>query len=615
MKVLLIVPTYQYKHHYPSFMPFMLFPTGLAYLASYLKSTGHTVVGFNPNNIVGYSSASSMLEDQLTKSINSSKPDLIGIGGLCTDYSFIRDSIDIVRRLNPSIPIVLGGGIVTNDAQFITKTLKPDFSILGEGEEILSILVSRLESGSTDYSDIPNLVYWKDSRLVYTLQDYTYPNLDSRPFPDYEPFGVSKMMGEYTNTLAWWYRYTRPYPRTWTLITARSCPFSCTFCVHSRGPKYRSRSISTVIEEIAYSYTKYNFNILVILDELFAVNKARMLEFCSALENAKKLYGWNFDWIFSTHASSNLDRETLQLAKSTGCSGFGYGVESASPRVLSSMNKKTTPSQITKAIELANATGLTFSGNLIFGDPAETEETVLESLKFMTTNCRSVNIMLASLRPYPGSRIYDYCLEKGIIKDKLEFYEHIDENPWNMLHNMTSVPSKRWLPLLDTIVTYGQLSPWTKESVASSFSEDDTEDSALTKYTGKKMYKVVSSCPYCGQTMYHRELLYLDSGKSTAVSSSKKTELVYSLSLYRDAVLKAVRLLTLYYFSYINSIYRLMRSTTRQKGNLIWKSFFSTVFFNTGCPNCGKKVKVTIPIPFSLKVFSYSELRRRFLLV
>ena len=46
---------------------------------------------------------------------------------------------------------------------------------------------------------------------------------------------------------------------------------------------------------------------------------------------------------------------------------------------------------------------------------------------------------LFSLRPYPGSKLFDFCLSKGLIKDKLGFYENIDQPI-----NMTSMPTLYW---------------------------------------------------------------------------------------------------------------------------------------------------------------------------
>jgi len=160
MKILLIVPTHNYKLIYPSFLSVSDFPAGYAYIASSLKEAGHEVFGLNLNNITGYMMASSMIFDRITKKIDEAKPDLIGMGGLCIDYAFLKDAMGFIRK-HCTIPVVLGGGIINNDAEFIFNLFKPDFCILGDGEETMVKLANAIE-GDEDYASIDNIGYWEE---------------------------------------------------------------------------------------------------------------------------------------------------------------------------------------------------------------------------------------------------------------------------------------------------------------------------------------------------------------------------------------------------------------------------------------------------------------------
>jgi radical SAM superfamily enzyme YgiQ (UPF0313 family) len=613
MKVLLIVPTFNYKYQYPSFLPPVFFPSGFAFLASALRNAGHEAFGLNLNNIIGYQSAKDMVYDKTKQALNNINPDLIGLGGLCTDYSFIKDAMQTIRNVSPTTPIVLGGHIVTNDSEYIFNQLKPNFCVIGEGEEAIVQLANGLGNGN--YADIPNIGYWKDGVSTFTAQNFDYGDLDSRALPDYTPFGLQDMMDNYAMASPLWVRYTRPYPRPWIIVTARSCPFSCSFCVHQRGPKYRARSIDNIMREIKESYDKYHFNILNIMDELFAVNKQRMREFCLALIEAKRIYGWDFDWMFATHASASLDKDTLELAKQAGCYYFSYGLESASPTVLKSMNKKTNPTQISEAIRIADDVGIGFGGNFIFGDLAETEETALETLDFIVDKCVDAHISLSNIRPYPGSKIFETCLVSGVIKDKLEFYEHIDERPWNM----TLMAGKDWLPLVNSIVAFSQLLPWVKSVSPYRCELDlDVANSPMVLHTGKQVYKIWAKCPHCGKDIYYRELLALSQGRQPNITYSEKintslvSQFIKGMGLVKYAAIQAIGLLRLYYFSFTHPIYRLLKaSVVNRSSDLLWDSFFATIFFGSGCSHCNKRIKVSIPIPFTAKSFSIIEIKRR----
>ena len=486
MKVILVVPTYRYTDSYPAFLSFSDFPTGLGYLTSSLKQAGHKVVGCNPNNITGYVNAKLMLTEVLVKCLKDNKDaGLIGLGGLATDYAFLKDAIEIIRA-NSKIPIVLGGQIVNNDAEFIFENLKPNYAVRGEGENAIVRLAE-----TTD-------------KVAPQIIEGVYLDVDDVPFPDYTPFGIDKMLDDYSDATRVLYRYTQPYPRVWGIVTARSCPFSCTFCVHGHRPiPYRARSISNIMQEIKETYEKYHYNILLLLDELFAVNKQRMREFCEGILEGKEKYKWDFDWTFQTHASANLDLDTLQLAKKAGCYMFSYGLESASPIVLESMNKKIKIEQVVEGIRLAQEAKLGYSANLIFGDPAETDETFRESLAFWVKYGGDAFIFLSKVSPYPGSKIFEDCLTKGLIKDKAQFYATIDR-PFINMTKMSDIDFHHHNQFIETAERSWLM---TGASATQKWEEDpEGVDSPLTPFYGKH-HKIWVVCPHCKEEILFRQRL------------------------------------------------------------------------------------------------------------
>ena len=490
MRVLLIPPIFHYHDNYPSLLSLSDFPSGFAYVAAALEEAGHEVFGLNLNNRTGYADGLSLIKDKMPLAIDKVKPDLIGLGGICVDYAFIRDAIRSIRVCS-NTPIVLGGGIVSNDPE-IFEMLKPDYAIIGEAEEqIVRLANTPLSLASTG----------ELRERTFRSEVFATKRLDELPFPDYEPFGINDMMDNFSFATRLLYRYSRTHPRPYNIVTARSCPFNCTFCQHNRGIPYRARSIDNIMEEIKQTYEKYHFNILIILDELFVANKKRMNEFCTTLIDMKREHGWDFDWMFQTHANAHLDKESLGLAKEAGCFFFSYGLESASQRVLDSMNKKTKVSQAIEAIQLAKEAKVGFGGNLIFGDPAETEETISESLAVYYEHCRSAFAFLSFIQPYPGSKIFDVCLERGIIKDKRTYYENIDK----CLFNMTAMDDNifgGWAQILGMIER-----GWLQVRLAKGHSEEDTEatEKVYMDRTETKMYKITATCPYCGEEIHYRD--------------------------------------------------------------------------------------------------------------
>ena len=473
MKILLINPTFHYKE---GGLPLSCsdFPSGYGYMAATLQQAGHEVAGLNPNNIMGYSSVKFMLQDVLSKKVKETTPDFVGIGGLCTDYAFLKDAINIIRGVDSNIPIILGGQIVTNDAEFIFQDLKPDYAMIGEADEAIVDLIA-------------------DKPPPGLMRTHTPENLDSLPFPDYEPFNIKDMLDKHSMDTRLLYRYSRPYPRPFNIVASRSCPFNCTFCVHQhRSIPYRARSIDNIMEEIRVMYEKYEFNILIILDELFAVNNKRMLDFSNAVLAGKEQYHWDFDWMFQTHASAKLNLPVLKLAKEAGCFFFSYGLESASESVLKSMNKKIHVEQVEEAIKLAEDSKIGFGAILIFGVPAETVESWAESLAFWLVHGRNNLIFLANLSPYPGSKVFEDCQAKGLFQDKKYYYEHIDE----AAVNMTAIPEKAMADLMNLTALLERA--WL-------FVPLDTN--IKCERESLNMFKIWGTCPHCGEESLYRQTI------------------------------------------------------------------------------------------------------------
>ncbi len=628
MRVLLIAPTASYNGLDSNFMSNTDFPSGLAYLASALRNAGHEVFGLNPNNDSTYNSAYEMLYKKIFRSLKDTQPQLIGLGGLCVDYKFFKDAIQIIRALLPDVPIVCGGGIITNDTEFVFRTLHPDFCIVSEAEEAFVRLAEMLESGKRDYDQIDHLGYWKEGTPKFTRQTFEYMDIDKLCFPDYEPFRIEEMF-KYSLAGRPLFRYMRTDPRPMTIVTARSCPYRCTFCIHRKWePKYRARSIENIMQEIGFLYERYHFNILVILDELFVVTKQKFREFCAALIDGRRNFGWDFDWLFQTHAGAALGGEDLKMAKEAGCYFFSYGLESASPKVLASMKKQSRPSQIAEAIKLADAAKLGFGGNFIFGDVAETPETITESMDFFFRYCQGNHIYFSDVQPYPGSALFANCVEKGLVPDKLEFYEHINENTFNM----TSMSNALWLPWIKKLGPWSNSFSWEKSADAFCATKElETTANSIAFDSGTSIWNVGAKCPYCTKEVYYREPLdqaarenhgmpffrtfrCLFSRITRSYRRQKKTNRPF-LYNFLDFILKVLRRR---YFTFKKElryfkpkvvsfavfrkhpIFKFLEPPGARNGR-------APLSFTTGCTQCGKRFRVNILEPASQVIPNCSD--------
>ena len=383
------------------------FPVGMALVSSCLKKAGHHVEILNLNFEKG--DVYQILENK----IEENDFDIVETGGLVTHYWMIKQIVDSVKLINKSIYTLVGGGFVTGDPELAMEAIPNiDFGVFGEGE-ITNNEVSRAIVGEIKFSDIDGLIYRERfenksiERSDYNKCKKNNPrkeieNLDMIPWPDYEGFQLDKML-EYA-------------PKKYvTMSTGRSCKFRCTFCFHTSGQRYRQRSLNSFFEELDFLVSNYGIDNIYVTDELFADDFERLNEFCTRIKDYKIL------WSIQLRVNI-VTKPLLQLLKDSGCIIISFGLESADNRILRSMRKGITVEMIENALRCSYEVGIEAHGAFIFGDIEEDEESINNTLRWWREH-REYNVSLALIQVYPGTYLYKYACENGIIKDKIKFLE------------------------------------------------------------------------------------------------------------------------------------------------------------------------------------------------
>jgi hypothetical protein len=215
-----------------------------------------------------------------------------------------------------------------------------------------------------------------------------------------------------------------------------------------------------VFEEIDRVMERYDVKYLCIIDELFGVKKEYVKEFCRRI----KTYG--IQWT-ATFRIPQITAELIAMLQDANCHTVSLGIESMDDRVLESMQKKITRKQIERGLKLIYEADLGVQGILIFGDPAETLETATNTLNWWKENIH-YDLQLSAIITYPGTPIYEYAVQEGIIKNPVEYIREgcplvrlskmTDEEYAWMFGQIISLPrSMREMPqnVLVTNIDYG----------------------------------------------------------------------------------------------------------------------------------------------------------------
>jgi radical SAM superfamily enzyme YgiQ (UPF0313 family) len=241
---------------------------------------------------------------------------------------------------------------------------------VGEGEEIILEIIKRVESGSNHFEDLNGLAFWKKEVPVLNPGINIIKDLEVLPFPMRPPRALD-VGGDI-------FSLRSPVA---SVLTSRGCPHQCTFCtshvVHGRN--FRKRSTKSVVDEIEFLVNQCGIREINILDDSFSEDKRHAISICEEIIKRDLDISWRA--IVGLRADT-LDREVLKAFKDSGCYKIAMGIESFSADVLGRSKKPLLRKGLHGTIGLIKSFQIATMGYFIIGLPGETEDSVLETIRF-----------------------------------------------------------------------------------------------------------------------------------------------------------------------------------------------------------------------------------------
>jgi anaerobic magnesium-protoporphyrin IX monomethyl ester cyclase len=393
MKILLII--------YDNDSYISWFPQSSALIAKVCLNEGHQVEIYN-QDIHHYS------EEHLLDYLNQTKFDVIGLSFIAGYYQYhkvlkISEAIN-KNKYRSNQTFIIGGYGPSPEPEFFLKKTQADICVRGEGIETIKYILR-----GDDLKSIAGIAY-RDKEDVYINSNReVIKNVDEYPLSAYELFPVEiyrlLRMPHCEN------RFVMP------MLSGMGCPFHCNFCQKMENG-YRIRSNESIIDEIKFLKKKYNIGYIAFSDELLMVNKSRTASLCESFLKE------NLDIIWDCNGRLNFcEPQLLELMKRAGCVFINFGIESFNNHILKKMGKCLNTDQIVKGVETTLQAGISPGLNLIFGNINEGIEELNNSVNFLLKyDNQSQKRTLRPVTPYPGSPLYNYCIEKGLILDAEDFY-------------------------------------------------------------------------------------------------------------------------------------------------------------------------------------------------
>jgi anaerobic magnesium-protoporphyrin IX monomethyl ester cyclase len=403
------------------------FPQGLAYIAAVLRKAGHEVNIYN-QDIYHWP------ESHLKEYLNRENFDVVGvsvIGGYWQYRKLLKISEAINQSTNKPFYILGGHGPAPEPEYFMKKT-RADVIVIGEGEitalEILQALEGRRSLGSVKgiaFNDNGVCAITERRPLIDTIDEIDFPAWDLFPMDHYS---LLRSFPGIENT-----------ERCIPILSGRGCTFECNFC-YRMDKGFRPRSIDNILEEISILQKDYGITCIEFSDELLMSSEKRTIDLCSGIMKSglKVKWGCNGRLNFAK-------RDVLKLMKEAGCVFINYGIESLDQKALNTMKKGLTVRMIHKGVQATADAGITPGLNIIFGNIGETLESLQLGVDFLLKyDSHEYMRTIRPVTPYPGSPLYYYAIEKGLLKGCEDFYENKHVNSDLLSINFTDLSDEQY---------------------------------------------------------------------------------------------------------------------------------------------------------------------------
>jgi anaerobic magnesium-protoporphyrin IX monomethyl ester cyclase len=413
MKVLLVV------YDNDSFIHW--FPQGLGYIATALRNSRHDVSIYQQDQ---YHYPEAHLIDYL----NKNRFDVVGVSvvGGYYQYRKLLKISEAIRSVSNRPYYIIGGHGPAPEPEYFLKKTGADVIVIGEGEVTAVELLDALQK-KTALSSVKGIAYLDKGELVTTQARELIKDLDSIPFPAWDlfPMDYYSLVREAN---------VKNSQRAFPVLSGRGCTFQCNFC-YRMDKGFRPRSPENLIEEIQILKKDYLISHIIFSDELLMSSAERTITLCEAFIKAKLGVTW------TCNGRLNYAKpEVLKTMKRSGCVFINYGIESMDDKALKTMGKALTTRQIISGIEATLAEGISPGLNIIFGNIGETAETLQKGVDFLLKYDDHAQLRtIRPVTPYPGSPLYYYAIEKGMLKDCADFYENKHTNSDLLSVNFTDL--------------------------------------------------------------------------------------------------------------------------------------------------------------------------------
>jgi anaerobic magnesium-protoporphyrin IX monomethyl ester cyclase len=352
-------------------------------------------------------------------------PDVVGISALTFESDAILWIAESVKRVNPDTPVILGGPHATAYPERAIAIPGIDYVVVGEGEIVAGELIERLRC-RLDISEVKGIVFKRGAEIISTGRADFIADLDNLPMPAYDLIAIDEY-GKYQ-------RMSRSGSgRFMSIFTSRGCPYHCIYCHNMFGKTFRFLSAENTFLRVKHLYDKYEIRDYEILDDIFNLDRDRLIDFCNRIIDS----GMKVSFTFPNGIRGDiLDEEQLIKLKQAGTVHIAFAIETGSARLQKVIKKNINLEKIKKNIEIAHSLKIHPHGFFMIGFPGETIEEMNMTVDFMlSSKLHSMGLFVAM--PFAGTELGAIAKELGKVPVN-DFSTHFFSKNFINLTNVSS---------------------------------------------------------------------------------------------------------------------------------------------------------------------------------
>lgn len=268
-----------------------------------------------------------------------------------------------------------------------------DVVIRGEGEMTLKELIQFFENQHS-IDQVAGIAYSENGAIKTTGGRQVMKQLDELPMAAWDLVDI------------------QPYHEVWksknkiphlNVATTRGCPYKCNWCAKPiYGNRYNTRSVSHVVDEIAFHLEHHQIDHFWMCDDIFGLKPGWVQDFRDELKHRKL----KIHYKIQSRADLLLKEDTIDALVDSGLYEVWIGAESGSQQILDAMEKGTTIGQIEQATHLLKSKGVRVAFFIQYGYLGEEYPDIQNTLR-MIRKLLPDSLGISVSYPLPGTGFHE----------------------------------------------------------------------------------------------------------------------------------------------------------------------------------------------------------------